>query len=317
MTEKIYNWQTTKRYNDYTSYMKSLFKTRVQKISINAGFTCPNRDGTISEGGCTYCNNNTFSPFYCKPEKTIKEQLNEGISFFAKKYQTQKYLAYFQSYTNTYNTLDELQKKYTQALMHKQVIGLVIATRPDCINDELLNLLKNISKEYYVMLEYGVESTYDKTLKRINRGHTFAQAEEAIIKTAEKKINVGAHFIIGLPGESKYQIIETAKTISNLPLKTIKLHQLQIIKGTNMAQEFLAFPENFNLPNADDYIELIAEFLENLSPDIIVERFISESPSELLIAPKWGRLKNFEIVAKIEKKLKEMDTYQGRKKDEI
>lgn len=317
MTEKIYNWQTTKRYNDYTSYMKSLFKTRVQKISINAGFTCPNRDGTINEGGCTYCNNNTFSPFYCKPEKTIKEQLNEGISFFAKKYQTQKYLAYFQSYTNTYNTLDELQKKYTQALMHKQVIGLVIATRPDCINDELLNLLKNISKEYYVMLEYGVESTYDKTLKRINRGHTFAQAEEAIIKTAEKKINVGAHFIIGLPGESKYQIIETAKTISNLPLKTIKLHQLQIIKGTNMAQEFLAFPENFNLPNADDYIELIAEFLENLSPDIIVERFISESPSELLIAPKWGRLKNFEIVAKIEKKLKEMDTYQGRKKDEI
>lgn len=303
--------ETKKRYNDYSSYLSNIFPQRIQKISINAGFTCPNRDGKIGFGGCTYCNNQTFHPDYCQPEKSITEQLNEGINFFRKKYENQRYLAYFQAYTNTYDKLEILISKYEEALSHPLVVGIVIGTRPDCIDNLLLDYLERVSKTKYVMIEFGIESTDDDTLKFINRGHNFATARNAIIATSQRGIATGAHLILGLPKENKDIILKHAQNISELPLTSIKLHQLQLIKGTKMAQQYLKNPEWFYLYSADEYIDLAIDFIERIHPDFVVERFISQSPTELLLKPSWG-LKNFEFTAKLEKRMRERDSIQGK-----
>lgn len=305
-------WMTDKPYNDYSGYMKRAFSQRIQKISINAGFTCPNRDGTKGAGGCTYCNNQTFSPFYCEPEKSITKQLEEGIAFFSEKYKAQKYLAYFQAYTNTYASLEELKKLYNEALSFPKIMGIVIATRPDAVDNEKLEYIAELSAKHYVVIEYGVESTKDHTLWFINRCHTFEESANAIRLTAEKKILTGAHLIIGLPGEDRSTILNHAVLLSQLPLHTIKLHQLQIIKGTKMAEQFEQHPEWFKVYSADEYIELVIDFLEKLNPTIIVERFISESPLDMVISPNWKGLKNFEIISKIEKRMLTRNTWQGR-----
>jgi radical SAM protein (TIGR01212 family) len=300
------------RYNDLSAYLSAHFPYKVQKISLNAGFTCPNRDGTVGYGGCTYCNNQTFNPAYCKTEKTVTEQLEEGKQFFARKYPEMKFLAYFQAYTNTYAELEELKRKYEEALQVKDVVGIVIGTRPDCMPDALLDYLEDLNKRTFLIVEYGVESTDNNTLKRINRGHTFEVAEEAIRKTAERGIRVGAHIILGLPGESNEQLIEQAGVLSRLPLTTLKLHQLQLIKGTRMAHEFEMQPEDFHLYSADEYIDLVIDYVEHLRPDLVLERFVSQSPKELLIAPDWG-LKNHEFTDKVKKRMRERDAWQGKK----
>ena len=300
------------RYNSASKYLKNLFSERVQKIAVDAGFTCPNRDGKKGRGGCTYCNNNTFTPFYCSPEKTIETQIEQGIAFFSKKYKKIKFLVYFQAYTNTYAEISELKKIYTKALQHPQVIGAVIATRPDCIDEEKLDFFAELNKKYRIVIEYGVESTNNTTLEKINRQHTFEDAVKSIKMTAERNITVGAHLIIGLPNENKENILSHAKKISELPINMLKLHQLQIIRHTKMAKQYIANPENFNLFGVNEYIELMVDFLEVLNPKIMLERFTSESPKELLIAPKWSGLKNFEIVHKIEKRLEERNTWQGK-----
>lgn len=299
------------RYLNYNTVLKSEFSERIQKISINAGFTCPNRDGSKGKGGCTYCNNQTFSPEYCKPTKSISQQIEEGIAFFHHKYQSQLYFAYFQSYTNTYDSIENLKKIYEEALSFPKVIGIVVGTRPDCISDELLDYFVQLNKKHYVMIEYGIESTDDNTLEFINRGHDYNSAVESIKKTATKGIRTGAHLILGLPFENKEKIISHAKKISELPLNTIKLHQLQLVRGTKMAKQYAEHPEWFHLYTADEYIDLTIDFLEYLNPKIAVERFISQSPKELLIAPDWG-LKNFEFVHKLEKRLEERNTRQGK-----
>ena len=300
------------RYNDLSAYLSAHFPYKVQKISLNAGFTCPNRDGTVGYGGCTYCNNQTFNPAYCKTEKTVTEQLEEGKQFFARKYPEMKFLAYFQAYTNTYAELEELKRKYEEALQVKDVVGIVIGTRPDCMPDALLDYLEDLNKRTFLVVEYGVESTDNDTLKRINRGHTFEVAEEAIRKTAERGIRVGAHIILGLPGETNEQLIKQAGVLSALPLTTLKLHQLQLIKGTRMAHEFEMQPEDFHLYSADEYIDLVIDYVEHLRPDIVLERFVSQSPKELLIAPDWG-LKNHEFTDKVKKRMRERDAWQGKK----
>ena len=300
------------RYNDLSAYLSAHFPYKVQKISLNAGFTCPNRDGTVGYGGCTYCNNQTFNPAYCKTEKTVTEQLEEGKQFFARKYPEMKFLAYFQAYTNTYAELEELKRKYEEALQVKDVVGIVIGTRPDCMPDTLLDYLEELNQRTFLIVEYGVESTDNDTLKRINRGHTFEVAEEAIRKTAARGIRVGAHIILGLPGESNEQLIEQAGVLSRLPLTTLKLHQLQLIKGTRMAHEFEMQPEDFYLYSADEYIDLVIDYVEHLRPDIVLERFVSQSPKELLIAPDWG-LKNHEFTDKVKKRMRERDAWQGKK----
>lgn len=303
---------TGKRYLDYSSFIKSTFGERVQKISLDIGFTCPNRDGSKGYGGCTYCNNNTFNPDYCEPTKSITQQLEEGISRFSKKYKSQHYLAYFQAYTNTYSDLESLKAMYKEALSVPNVVGLVIGTRPDCISEEIIDYLSMLSKTYFIALEFGVESTLNKTLKTVNRCHTFEDTKATYALCENKGFYLGAHLIIGLPGESEADLLNHAKAISKLPIHTLKLHHLQIVKQSIMAYQYKTKPENFNLFTAERYIDLITDFVGLLRPDIIIERFVSEAPQDLLIAPKWKGLKNFEIVAKIDKKLAEKNTWQGK-----
>ena len=301
----------TPRYNELSAYLSAHFPFKVQKISLNAGFTCPNRDGTVGYGGCTYCNNQTFNPAYCKTEKTVTQQLEEGKRFFARKYPDMKYLAYFQAYTNTYGELQELKRKYEEALQVPDVVGIVIGTRPDCMPDELLDYLEELNRRTFLIVEYGVESTDNDTLKRINRGHSFEVAADAIRKTAERNIRVGAHIILGLPGETREMLIQQAGVLSSLPLTTLKLHQLQLIKGTRMAAEYSEQPGDFHLYTADEYIDLVIDYVEHLRSDIVLERFVSQSPKELLIAPDWG-LKNHEFTDKVKKRMRERDAWQGK-----
>lgn len=299
------------RYNEFGPWLKVQIGTKVQKISLNAGFTCPNRDGSVGVGGCTYCNNQTFNPEYCKTEKTVVQQLEEGKRFFARKYPEMKYLAYFQAYTNTYAGLEELRCKYEDALSVDGVVGLVIGTRPDCMPEALLDYLSELNDRTFVLVEYGIESTYDRTLQRINRGHDYASVVDAVTRTAQRGIFTGGHVILGLPGETHDDIIKEAEMLSELPLTTLKLHQLQLIRGTRMAEEYFTSPEDFHLYTADEYIDLVIDFVEHLRPDIVLERFVSQSPSSLLAVPGWG-LKNYEFVDKVRKRMDELNACQGR-----
>ncbi len=311
MGETVYSWGHGRRYNDFPTYFRALFSERVQKVSIDAGFTCPNRDGSKGLGGCTYCNNKTFKPTYCNLENSVSSQVLKGIDFFARKYEAMKFLAYFQAYTNTYAPLDDLKRLYQEALEHPKIVGLVISTRPDAVSNELLDYLAELSRKVYVMVEFGLESHLDRTLESINRGHSFSESVWALKETAKRGINNCAHMIVGLPGESRDELLDQARTVSQLPVKNLKLHQLQIHHGTILARQYNENPERFHLYTAEEYIELVVDYLELLNPAIIVERFISQAPPDLLIAPKWG-LKNFEFVAKVEKRLAERNTWQGR-----
>ena len=300
------------RYNDYGSFLQKHFAGKVQKISINGGFTCPNRDGLVGRGGCTFCNNQTFNPEYCSTELSVTEQLQEGIRFFARKYPSMRYLAYFQAYTSTYDNIDRLIARYEEALSVEGVVGIIIGTRPDCMPQSLLNYLSELAQRTFVTVEYGIESTLDTTLQRINRGHDYATAIDAITRTAQAGIITGAHLILGLPGETHDDMLSHATRLSQLPLHTIKLHQLQLIKGTVMGQEYIAHPEHFNIPDIDTYIDRAIDFVELLRPDIVVERFVSQSPADLLIAPHWG-VKNHEFTARLLRRMRERDALQGCK----
>lgn len=288
----------------FGQWLQEQLKVKTQKISVNAGFTCPNRDGTLGTGGCTFCNNQTFNPDYCQTSKSITTQLEEGKQFFARKYPDMRYLAYFQAYTNTYADLPTLQQKYEEALSVDGVVGLVIGTRPDCMPTPLLDYLTQLSRHTFLIVEYGVESIYDRTLRRINRGHTWADSIDAIRRTADRGIHVGAHLILGLPGESIDDMMAEADTLSQLPLKILKLHQLQLIRGTAMAQEYLEHPDDFIRFTPDSYASLVARFVARTRPDIIFDRFVSQSPPHLLAQPGWG-LKNHEFMALVEKQLKQ------------
>lgn len=302
---------TNKPYKEFGDFLSGIFPYKVQKISINAGFTCPNRDGSKAVGGCTYCNNQSFSPGYGDKQRSVSDQLRDGTTFFSHKYPEMKYLAYFQSYTNTYDNIEALIALYEEALAYPDVVGIIIGTRPDCMPDGLLNYFAELRNRTFLLIEYGLESTLDSTLDFINRGHTHAESVDAIYRTAAKGIYTGAHIILGLPGESKEQMLEHADKLSELPLTTLKMHQLQLIKGTVMAHQYGEHPEWFNLFDVEDYIDLCIDFAERLNPDFIIERFVSQSPKSLLIAPDWG-LKNFEFTAKVLKRFEERNTYQGR-----
>jgi len=312
-TEKIYPWGHERRFNAYSCHIKELFGGRVQKVSIDAGFTCPNRDGTRATGGCTYCNNDAFNPSYCSPDKPVSQQIEEGIRFHKKRYRKAKsYLAYFQAYSNTYASAGRLRELYEEALNYPGITGLIIGTRPDCIDGEKLEYLEELSRRCYIVVEFGIESCYDRTLKRINRGHSFAEAEAAVFAAASKGINTGAHFIFGLPGETREEMLAEAGMISRLPLKTVKFHQLQIIKGTLMEQEFRNNPSDFQLFTWDEYLEFIVRFLERFNPSIMVERLTGEAPPQFLTGEMWGKKRTDQIMNLIEKRMEELDTWQGR-----
>ena len=302
------NKVNTPYYYDYGTWIRSRFPFRVQKISVDAGFTCPNRDGRLSTGGCIYCDNRTFNPSYCQRQDSITRQLEAGKQFFARKYPEMKYLAYFQAYTNTYATIDRLRQLYEEALQVEDVVGIVIGTRPDCVSDALLDYLEDLNQRCFLIVEYGVESSNDDTLRRINRGHTFEQSRLAIEKTHQRGILTGAHIILGLPGEDAAENLRQASVISALPIDILKIHQMQIIRGTRLADEFEQKP--FHIYDIDEYIRLIAHYIQRLRKDLILERFVSQSPKEMLIAPHWG-LKNHEFTDLLNNYLKAHDIHQG------
>ena len=314
----MYPWGDNRRFNSYSSYFSREFGGRVQKISIDAGFSCPNRDGTISTGGCTFCRNDAFNPSYCRPEKSVRQQIEEGIEFHQRRYRRAKsYLAYFQAFSNTYKPLEELERIYREALSVPGVIGLVIGTRPDCINEDVLQLLKNLSFRpkggtSSIIIELGIESVYDSTLLRVNRGHDFATAKRAIELVHSYGFHCGGHFIFGLPGETREMMLNAADIISELPLTTVKFHQLQIFRDTKMADEYLANPSDFHLFTLEDYIEFVIDFIERLNPDIVIERFAGEVPPRYLVSKPWLSLRYDQVLALIEKRLAERDTFQGK-----
>jgi len=313
MQEKIFPWGHHRRFNAYAQYFKKHFGERVQKLSIDAGFTCPNRDGTVARGGCTYCNNESFNPSYCTTDKSVKQQLEEGIEFHGNRYRrADKYLAYFQAYSNTYKPLSELKGIYSQALSVPGVVGLVIGTRSDVIDEEKLEYLAKLAEDNYIIVEYGIESCYDSTLEKINRGHDFENVVNAINLTHEYGLKVGGHMIFGLPGESRKMMLDEAAILNKLPLDTVKFHQLQIITNTAMAIDYKLNPEAYKLFELDEYVEFIVDFVERLSPDFVIERFAGEVPPRFLAGPSWGRIRNDQILNKIEKELKDRDSWQGK-----
>lgn len=293
-------------------YLQDIYGCRLQKVVIDAGFTCPNRDGSLGVGGCTYCDNAAFHPGYSTPLKSIAQQIDEGIEFHRVRYRNvTKYLAYFQPYTNTYAPLEKLRRLYTEALAHPAVAGIVIGTRPDCIDGQKLDYLAELSKDKVVIIEYGIESCYDRTLKRINRGHTFAQAVSAVEATAARGIRQGAHFIFGLPGESIEDMMGMAPMINSLPLDSVKFHQLQIVKGTRMEREFAEKKGDFVMFSLERYIDFFVDFMELLRPDLYIERFAGEVPPRFVNETPWGLIRNVELLRMLDKRLSQRNTRQG------
>ena len=306
-------WGNNRRFNAFPDYFRKRYGSRIQKISIDAGFTCPNRDGTRGLGGCTFCDNKAFNPSYCLPSKSVTRQIDEGIEFHKKRYRNvENYLAYFQAYSNTYASIGKLMELYSEALDHKNIKGLVIGTRPDCVNDEILDFLKELSKSSIIKLEYGIESCYDKTLLRINRGHSFKEAVDALEATASRGLDSSAHFIFGLPGETIEEMLREAEIISALPVKSIKLHQLQIISGTEMEKQYNRNPLDFRIFTWEEYLGFIIRFLERLNPAIVIERLTGEAPPRFLAKVVWGKKRTDQIIGLIENRLEELNTWQGR-----
>ena len=305
-----------KRYNTFTGFFKNVYGERLQKVVIDAGMTCPNRDGSKGLGGCTYCDNAAFHPGYSTPGKPIALQIDEGIEFHRVRYRNaRKFLAYFQSYSNTYAPLEKLRKLYLEALSHPDIAGLVIGTRPDCVDEEKLDFLaslKNSPESPVIIVEYGIESCYDSTLQRINRCHTFEDARKALSLTQAKGIDMGAHFILGLPGESVDMMLEECEMINALPLRSVKFHQLQIVKGTAMEKDFARNPQDFKTFSLDEYLDFFVDMLERLRPDLYIERFAGEVPPRFVTSTPWGLVRNVELLRLLDLRLEQRNTWQGR-----
>lgn len=325
-----YAFPDGKRYNSFVGYFKRKWGERLQKIVLDAGFTCPNRDGKVGRGGCTYCDNAAFHPAYSTAGKSLHQQMDEGIGFHKVRYRTtEHYLAYFQSFSNTYAPLERLRELYEEALGHPDVVGIVIGTRPDCVDEEKLDYLAALSQGRIldgwhrtiagqgrtapiVIMEYGVESCYDRTLQRINRGHDFETARRAITMTAERGLDVGAHFILGLPGESVQMMLDSCALINSLPLRSVKFHQLQIVKGTRMEKEYAEHPEDFVRFSLEEYLDFFVDMLERLRPDLFIERFVGEVPPRFMNETPWGLIRNVELLRLLERRLESRSTWQGR-----
>lgn len=308
-----YGFPEGKRYNSFVGYFKRKYGERLQKIVLDAGFTCPNRDGKVGRGGCTYCDNAAFHPSYSTAGKSLHQQMDEGIEFHKVRYRTtEHYLAYFQAYSNTYAPLERLKELYEEALSHPQVVGIVIGTRPDCVDEEKLDYLGQLAKNHVVIVEYGIESCYDETLLRINRGHDFETARRAVEMTAERGIDVGVHFILGLPGETREMMLEASDKINDLPIRSVKFHQLQIVKGTQMEKEYAERPQDFERFSLEEYLDFFVDMLERLRPDLSIERFVGEVPPRFVNETPWGLIRNVELIRLLDQRLSARNTWQGR-----
>lgn len=307
---EVYPWGNTHRYHRYVDYQRKVHGQRVQKVTVDAGFTCPNRDGTLARGGCIYCNNESFNPGYNDPQKSITQQISEGMAFLKRRYnKVSQFIVYFQPYSNTYAPLDNLKKYYEEALAHPGVIGLTIGTRPDCVDEAKIAYLQSLAKDFDITVEYGLESISDETLKRINRGHSVSAYLEALEMTKNRGIKIATHMIFGFPWESRELWLETAAWLSERPFDFLKIHQLHIVKDTALAIQYQKNP--FPLLTAGEYLELIIGFLERLTPRLIIQRLFGEAPPHTLIAPHWG-LRNTQLVKMLEAEMDKRDAWQGK-----
>jgi radical SAM protein (TIGR01212 family) len=311
---KTFPWGDHRRYNSYSARLREKYGGRIQKVSVNAGFTCPNRNGSKGVGGCLYCNNESFTPSYCVADHDIFSQIEKGITFLEKRYRKiRHFIAYFQPYSNTYAPLEDLQRVYLNALEHPRIDGLAISTRPDCVNKEILDYLKKLAADHLIFLEYGIESCDNTILGKLNRGHTFEETVEAIFQTAERGLTCTGHIIFGLPGDTKNKMLNQAEKLSNLPLTALKFHQLQIIKNTPIADIYLKNPGQFRLFSLEGYISFIVKFLEMLNPEISIERLSSETPPIHRIDPGWGNIRSDIVQKKIESVMEKRNTWQGKR----
>ena len=301
-----------RRYNAYNDWAKRVHGGRLQKISIDAGFTCPNRDGTLGVGGCSFCNNDSFTPSYLREQRDIRAQIDTGVSFMRRRYpDTKGYLAYFQAYSNTYGDLAHLRECYEAALDHPDIVGLVIGTRPDCLPDETLDYLAGLAQRVPLELEIGIESCDDAVLRECLRGHDFACAQDAVRRAAARGLSITAHLLIGLPLETRTGLIAGARQLAELPLDALKFHQLQIVKGTRLGNRYRINPADVPLMNPDDYLDAVIDMLEHLPPSIRIQRLGSEVPPEQRLSPDWGvRLSRFPAL--LDERMKERSTWQGR-----
>ncbi len=298
------------RYNSYGAYLKERFGERVSKVVVDAGFTCPNRDGTAGVGGCTYCNNDSFRPASARRAKPIPLQVEEGIAFLKERFRARKFIAYFQPFTNTYAPLEQLIPLYESALCHSDVVGIAVGTRPDCVDAEKIAWFEQLARRRFVVLEYGLESTQDKTLRLINRGHDYACWVRAMELSRGRGIHLSTHLILGFPWETREEMLSMAATVSGVGLNFLKLHHLHIVRGTALARQFLSDP--FPLLEYEQYRDLLVEFLELLNPAIRLERFFGLSPDEILLAPRWGKTRA-EMHRDVEQDLVRRETWQGRR----
>ena len=309
----MYSWGDNRRFNSYKRFLQERFGGRMQKLTLNAGFTCPNRDGSIGVGGCTYCVNDAFNPSYCDVRKSVRQQLDEGIEFHQNRYRrADGYLAYFQAYSNTYASLETMDELYRPALEHPQVKGIVVGTRPDCIDEQKLEYFARLQEHMFVSIEYGVESCFDETLRRINRGHTFRQAEDAFALTKQYGIHCAGHFMYGLPGETPEMWLSSVRDINALPMNGIKFHQLQLIRDTKMEKEYYETPADFHLFTIDTYVPFIVDITERLNPSFVIERFAGEVPPRFLRENTWGITRYDVVLQRIEKEMALRDTWQGK-----
>lgn len=302
-----------KRYNSFTGYFKDKYGERLQKVVIDAGFSCPNRDGTVGRGGCSYCDNAAFHPGYSTAGKPILQQIDEGIEFHRVRYRNARhFLAYFQSFSNTYGPIERLKEVYGEALSHPDVVGIVVGTRPDCVDEEKLDYLASLKdRGHVVIVEYGIESCYDQTLLRIGRGHDFECARRAVEMTARRGIDMGAHFILGLPGETREMMLDACKAINDLPIRSVKFHQLQFVKGTRMVREYEEHPEDFVRFTLDEYLDFFCQMLRRLRPDLYIERFAGEVPPRFVTEIPWGLIRNTELLHLLDERLEQLDVHQG------
>ncbi len=300
---------STRRYSAFGQYMKDLYHAPVYKVNVDAGFTCPNRDGAIATGGCIYCNNDSFRPAACTSAASVHEQIERGIPYLRSRYGAEKFIVYFQPFTNTYASVDILEGLYRNALGHPGVVGLAIGTRPDCVDEEKIALLEDLARDRFILVEYGLQSIYEKTLQFINRGHDYACFQEAVALTAGRNIRIGAHLILGFPTETREEMLAMAGELSRQPVEFLKLHQLQVVKDTALADRYAAAP--FPTLAYRDYLALVADFLERLSPDIVLQRLFAAAPDDILVAPVWNKTRS-EILADLDLLLEQREAWQGK-----
>ncbi len=298
------------RYNAFGPHMKNKFEQRLYKVNVDAGFTCPNRDGALGFSGCIYCNNDSFRPGSCKPTLSLGDQIKNGIAHIKKRYRAGKFLVYFQPYTNTYAPVEKLETLYKEALAYPDVIGLAIGTRPDTVDVEKIAMIESLAADYFVLIEYGLQSIYDKSLDFIQRGHDYKAFLNALDLTKGRGIHMGVHLIAGLPTETREETLAMAEEVSHLPLEFIKVHQLQVVKDTPL--ETIYRDEGFPVFGYEEYLDFIVDFIERASPHLVFQRLFATAPDAILVAPQWDRTRH-QILRDIEKRLEERDTFQGKK----